>query len=73
MNDLPNGIPRREPNELPPAGTVVLAVIEYPTSGATLMVELMRVEEDDVTWRTADDRSELSYDWSVIGWKNITD
>lgn len=30
---------------------------------------LNRVEEDDVDWRTADDNSELSYDWTVIKWK----
>ncbi len=28
--------------------------------------ELKLVDEDDVTWRFADDNSELSYDWHVV-------
>lgn len=27
---------------------------------------LRYVEEDDCIWRTADDNSELSYDWNII-------
>jgi len=30
---------------------------------------LIYVKEDDCSWRTADDRSEISYDWNVLCWK----
>ena len=30
---------------------------------------LIYVNEDDVSWRTSDDHSELSYDYNVIEWK----
>ena len=29
-------------------------------------------DEDDVSWRTLDDGSELSYDWDVINWDYIS-
>lgn len=54
----------------PPVGQVVLATLKHhkPTI-KTQEVEMVRVKEDDVSWRTADDRSELSYSWSVISWR----
>lgn len=30
--------------------------------------KLIHVAEDDCSWRTADDRSEVSYNWDVIEW-----
>lgn len=33
------------------------------------VVNLVRVDEDDCSWRFADDHSELSYDWHVVAFK----
>lgn len=56
------------PVELPRPNEVVVATLKN-TSGETTTAELIHVEEDDLTWRTADDRSELNeWSWTVIAW-----
>ena len=47
-------------------GTLVLAVIQHWHTKGERFAMLRYVEEDDCRWRTADDNSELSYDWNVI-------
>lgn len=59
---------------LPPVGLPVLCLLQHATTKGIQEHELLRVEnggggEDDWEWRTADDRSGLAYDWSVIGWR----
>lgn len=54
--------------ELPIAGTVVLAVVQHFHTMGKRFYELVRVEEDDCSWRTADDNSELAHEWNVIAW-----
>lgn len=69
---LPAGMTRIAPQDkttYPPVGQVVVAQLRACGSGRTVEAELVHVEEDDVTWRTADDRSEVSYDWDVEGWR----
>ena len=69
---LPAGMTRISPQDLstyPPVGQVVVAQLRGCGTGRTVEMELVRVEEDDVTWRTADDKSEVSYDWDVEGWR----
>lgn len=54
---------------LPEVGRPVSANVEHCTGGFKATVELIAVNESDVTWRFVDDNSELSYDWDVIRWK----
>jgi hypothetical protein len=54
----------------PEYNKVVVAEIEHWYTKGTRIVELIRVDEDDVDWRTADDNSELSHDWSVKKWRD---
>lgn len=53
----------------PKFDVLVVATIEHWNTKETQLVDLIHVNEDDVTWRTADDNSELSYDYNVINWK----
>lgn len=56
----------------PPLGIPVLAQLQRSGNPAKRVeAELIHVDEDDVSWRTADDKSELSYNWDVISWKHI--
>ena len=48
------------------SGTLVLAVIQHWHTKGERFAMLRHVKEDDCSWRTADDNSELSYDWNVI-------
>lgn len=38
-------------------------------TGEITMVTLRYVIEDDCSWRTIDDNSELNFDWDVINYK----
>ena len=72
---LAPGMTRISPQDkstYPPVGQVVVAQLRACGSGRTVEAELVHVEEDDVTWRTADDMSEVSYDWDVVGWRART-
>lgn len=54
---------------LPPVGTPVICRLKSET-GKLIEAELIHVDEDDVTWRTADDNSELNeWSWDVIHWE----
>jgi hypothetical protein len=69
---LPAGMTPISPKDkttYPPVGQVVVALLRNCGSGRTVETELVHVEEDDVTWRTADDMSEVGYDWDVEGWR----
>lgn len=55
-------------DKLPGAGAEVLCQLKHCHTGNMQEHRLIRVEEDDCSWRTADDRSELSYDWNVVAW-----
>jgi hypothetical protein len=54
--------------DMPKINTVVNATIEHWHTKGKRQAELIHVKEDDVSWRTADDNSELSYDWNVVAW-----
>ncbi len=51
---------------LPTTGTKVIAELQHWESKNLRYFELIKVNEDDCPWRTADDNSEVSYDWNVI-------
>lgn len=53
---------------LPVTGTEVQCRLKHCSSGSVQEHRLVKVDEDDCAWRTADDRSEISYDWDVIAW-----
>ena len=72
QSTLPDGMTRLSPADkatYPPVGVVVVAQLRSGGTGRTVESDLVHVEEDDVTWRTADDMSEVSYDWDVVGWR----
>ena len=54
----------------PGIDNVVLAKLQHCSSKATVETLLVHVKEDDVTWRAADDLSEISYDWDVVAWRD---
>ena len=45
--------------------------LQHATSGTVIYAELIHVLESDCAWRTADDNSELSFDWDVIRWRSL--
>jgi hypothetical protein len=54
----------------PSTGASVKAKVQHWHTKNIRTETLKKVNEDDVEWRTADDNSELSYDWDVIEWFN---
>ena len=59
------------PKNKPSKGDEVTAIAQHWYTRGTRMVDLVYVDEDDVDFRFMDDRSEMSYDWSVISYKKI--
>ena len=57
---------------MPTFGEPVRAKIKHHTNGTLMDVALVRVDESDCTWRTLDDNSELSFNWSVVSWREAT-
>lgn len=57
----------------PCTGTRVKAVLRHWFTHSKCEAELVSVDEDDCDWRTADDNSELSYDWNVVSWTTTPD
>lgn len=53
---------------LPAVGRKVLCRLKNDNTGAVQEHWLRYVAEDDCSWRTADDNSEISYNWTVIEW-----
>ena len=59
----------KEPN-WPPKGIKIKAVIRHCSTRGEQEIELLTVDEDDVSFRF-EDGAELSYDWDVIKWEQI--
>jgi hypothetical protein len=53
----------------PDVGIFVRALLRGCSKGTIVEALLYHVDEDDCFWRTADDNSEVSYDWDVLYWK----
>lgn len=53
---------------LPATGAEVLCRLKHFKSDAVQEHQLVKVDEDDCEWRTADDRCEISYSWDVVEW-----
>ena len=58
-------------DEMPGIGVAVRCQLKGCWSGKIVEYDLIHVQEDDCSWRTADDLSEVSYDFDVISWKPI--
>jgi len=56
-------------DEMPEPECPVLCQLKNCFSGNVQEHELIHVLEDDCSWRTADDRSEVSHSWDVMVWK----
>lgn len=53
---------------LPKAGSNVKCRLKHFNTKEIQEHLLLKVEEDDCSWRTADDHTEISYNWDVIEW-----
>ncbi|EJY6032818.1 hypothetical protein FA341_31685 [Pseudomonas aeruginosa] len=60
-------------DRLPRAGAEIQCRLKHFNTKGVLEHRLVKVEEDDCSWRTADDHSEISYDWDVVEWYEETD
>ena len=58
---------------MPTIGVPVICTLEHFFTKNTVQAILVHVEEDDCTWRTADDNSEVAHDWDVIKWEPTND
>lgn len=67
LNELNKAL--KETPDMPVVGRVVTATLQHVFTKNTQEYDLVHVSESDVSWRTADDHSELSYDFNVIGWE----
>lgn len=55
-------------DRLPAIGTASWCRLRHWNTGNTREYRLIRVDEGDCNWRTANDLCEISYDWTVIKW-----
>ncbi|QED82132.1 hypothetical protein FTV90_26100 (plasmid) [Escherichia coli] len=53
-------------DKMPVVGVPVHCQLKGCWSGKIVEYDLIHVQEDDCSWRTADDNSEVSYDFDVI-------
>lgn len=61
---------RMDPKKaMPLFGKPVLCELKHADSSATQEHMLVRVDEEDVAWRTAAGLHEISYDWDVLSWR----
>jgi hypothetical protein len=49
----------------------VLAIGEWVSSGKKVPCVVKYVNEDDCSWRTIDDNSELDFSFNIIRWMDI--
>lgn len=55
-------------DRMPVSEQTMLCRLKHFFTGKILEERLVKVDEDDCSWRTADDRSEISYSWDVVAW-----
>jgi hypothetical protein len=58
---------------LPSTGVEVQCRLKHFSTEGIQEHRLVKVEEDDCAWRTADDHSEISYSWDVVEWDDSID
>ncbi len=52
----------------PPFNTVIKCKLQHWNTKGIQEYDMIRVKEDDHEWVTADDHSELDYNWNVVEW-----
>ncbi|ATC60259.1 hypothetical protein CMV05_22990 (plasmid) [Vibrio anguillarum] len=52
----------------PPFEVPVKCKLQHWFTNSVQELEMIRVDESDHSWETADDRSELDFNWNVIEW-----
>lgn len=57
-------------DRLPATGAEVLCRLQHFKTEAIQEHKLLKVDEGDCSWRTADDHSEISYSWDVVEWQD---
>ena len=57
--------------QMPPLGQPVMCRLRHCSTRSIQTHRLVKVDESDCDWRTADDRAELSFDWDVIEWESL--
>jgi len=68
MSDLIIGAWIDANQRMPQVGAKVLCRLQHWHTKGIQEHQLVAVDESDCTWRTADDNSEVSHDWTVIEW-----
>jgi len=63
-----NKLNAKDKKSFPRVGSFILAKLRHCTSRKIVLAELKRVNEDDCDFKTADDNSELAYEYNVIAW-----
>lgn len=58
-------------HKMPTVGALVSCLLRHHSTGKILENQLRKVQESDVDWRTADDNSEIGYDWEIIAWRQV--
>jgi len=58
-------------NELPKYNHPVMCKLQSCVTDRIEEHRLLRVDETDCEWRTTDDNSEISYNWTVIEWRRL--
>ena len=67
--DMPRWIACYE--RTPDYGEKVLGALQHWETKNYRYYELKRVDESDCSWRTCDDNSEVSYDWTVTHYQPL--
>lgn len=57
----------------PPINVPVKCKLQHWFTGSVLEYEMVRVDGEDHNWVTADDSSELDFNWNVIEWLETPD
>jgi hypothetical protein len=60
-------------NGYPELGVEVLGIVQHWNTKGKRIISIKKVNESDCEWRTADDNSEISYDWNVTHWMPVPD
>lgn len=73
LNDLLSARTGKLPVPLPNFGKRVIAVVRHFHTKGQRYAILKTVDEDDHSWVSDDDGSELAHEWDVISWKYLPD
>jgi hypothetical protein len=55
-------------DRMPVTGQKMQCRLKHCFTGKIVEDRLVKVAEDDCSWRTADDNAEIDYSWDVTAW-----